>query len=130
VGGRFRYALDPLSVCSSAGYAVLRWIVKPRVGLGFIHNHGTDLLLIPAALPLVLWFQHLLGWRTHNRPPDLGEIVMHLAIWGLISEALGPWLFHRGTADWRDLLAYAAGAIVGYVFWNRKKRLAEGPKSP
>ena len=119
--GRFRYAFDPLSMSSSLGYAVLRWVVKPRAGPGFFHNHATDLLLIPAALPLVLWIQHWLGWRTHDRPPELGEIVLHLAVWGVISEALGPWLFRHGTADWRDLLAYAAGALLGYVFWNWKK---------
>jgi hypothetical protein len=121
VSGRFRYALDPLSLASSAGYAVLRWVIKPRAGPGFFHNHATDLLLIPAALPLVLWLQHWLGWRAHDRPPDFGEILLHLAVWGLISEALGPWLFHHGTGDWRDLLAYAAGGLLGYVFWNRKK---------
>lgn len=86
-----------------------------------MRGHFNDLLLIPAALPLVLWIQRRLGLRTHDGPPTGKEIVLHLAVWSFIAEGAGPFLTNRGTADWRDIVAYSCGAAVCYVFWQGRK---------
>ena len=118
-GAPFRYWRDPLCIVSCAAYAVNRWVLKPHFAMGpFMRGHFDDVLLIPAALPLVLWLQRRLGLRTHDDIPRAGEILLHLAVWAFIAEGAGPWLTHHGTADWRDVIAYSAGAAVCYVLWR------------
>jgi hypothetical protein len=51
------------------------------------------------------------------------EILGHLFIWSLISELLGPFAFTRSAGDPLDVLAYAAGALVAGVWWNRQSLL-------
>jgi hypothetical protein len=118
----FHYWRDPLCITACAAYAANRWLLKPHLTMGpFMRGHFADCLLIPAALPLVLWIQRRLGLRTHDGMPTGGEILLHLAVWALIAEGLGPWLTHRGTADWRDLACYSAGAALCYVLWHRRE---------
>lgn len=114
---RFRYALDPLCLVACAGYAIGRGL-RPRLPDGFWHNHFTDLLLIPAALPLLLWVQRRLGLRTHDARPSWGEIGLHLAVWAIAAELVAPFVFHAATGDWRDVLAYSAGAVVAGSWWS------------
>src|SRR4030095_6881567 len=104
---RFGYWLDPVCLLACAAYALNRFVFAPLTPPGsFWRSHFDDLLLIPAALPLVLWLQRRLGWRSHDRPPGAAEILVHLGLWTLIAEVLGPRWLHRGTADWRDSVAY------------------------
>lgn len=117
---RFRYALDPLCVSACALYAVNRFGVKPHVGSEFLRGHFNDLLLIPAALPFVLWINRRLGWRPHDAPPNAREIALHTALWALICEGIGPRWFQQGTADWCDVVAYATGAVIAWMLWNPK----------
>lgn len=99
-------------------YVINRWGLKPVLDVPFLANHFNDILLIPAALPLVLWVQRKLGWRTHDRNPDAKEIALHLIVWGIIAEGIGPHLFDHATRDWRDLAAYTAGAILAGLWWR------------
>ncbi len=121
----FRYWRDPLCLAACAAYALNRWLLKPHFAMGamgpFMRGHFNDCLLIPAALPLVLWLQRRLALRTHDGAPTGGEIFLHLAIWAFIAEGAGPFLTHHGTADWRDVLSYSAGAAVSYVLWSRRE---------
>ena len=127
--GGFRYWRDPVCLAACAAYGVNRWLLKPFLAMGpFMCGHFNDLFLIPAALPLVLWLQRRLGWRTHDATPTGGEIALHLAVWAFIAEGAGPWLTHRGTADWWDVVAYTAGAGACYVLWRRREMPCEpGP---
>lgn len=102
-----------------AGYAANRWMIKPHLTSGFMHDHFNDLLLIPAALPLVLWVQRKLAWRDHDRPPTGSEIILHLVVWTLLCEVIGPRFVAHATADWRDAVAYAVGAAIAGGWWNR-----------
>ncbi len=115
---RFGYWRDPLCLLSIALYAFNRWWLKPHLGHGFFHDQFNDLLLIPAALPLMLWLHRKLGWRADDRPPVLGEIVLHLVVWTLICEVIGPRFVAHATGDWRDAVAYSVGAVVSGVIWN------------
>ncbi len=115
---RFRYALDPLCLAAGAAYAVGRWAVQPRVTAGFWHDQFTDCLLIPVALPLLLWVYRRLGLRAHDGWPAWREIVPALVIWTFASEVVAPRLFATATGDWRDVLAYASGALVAGGWWT------------
>jgi hypothetical protein len=117
---RFRYWREPVCLAACAAYAANRWLLKPFFAAGpFMHGHFADMLLIPAALPLVLWLQRRLGWRVHDGPPGAGEVILHLAVWSFVAEIAGPLLTHRGTADWLDVAAYFSGAAACYVCWTR-----------
>jgi len=121
----FGYARDPLCLLAIGLYALNRWGLKPTLDIRFLHDHFNDLLLIPAALPLVLWVQRKLGWRDHHRAPEAKEITLHLIVWGLIAEVAGPFLFAHATGDWRDLIAYIVGATFA-GFWWQTTRQSEG----
>lgn len=116
----FRYALDPLCLSACFLYAVNRWLIEPVCAWPFLHEHFNDLLLIPAALPLILGLQRWIGLRRHDRPPTVLEIIGHLLVWSLISELLGPFVFAWSVGDLLDVLAYSAGALVAGAWWNRK----------
>jgi hypothetical protein len=115
---RFRYLLEPLCIAACVCYAANRWLVKPHVAVSFLHGHFNDILLIPCALPLVLWLQRRLGLREHDRFPTLAEVTAHLAVWTLIAEWIGPRWLNRGTGDVWDVAAYALGAAIALTAWR------------
>jgi hypothetical protein len=106
---RFRYALDPLCAAACLLYATNRWLVPATVKGSFLRGHFNDLLLIPAALPLVLWVQRRLALRRGDEPPGLGEVGLHTVLWACMAEFVAPSFTAHAVADWRDLFAYAAG---------------------
>ncbi len=114
---RFRYGLDPLFLGACLLYALNRWGLKPQTSLSFFHDHFNDILLIPAALPLLLWVQRLLGLRRHDEAPTRREIVGHLIVWSLLSEAVLPFFLSRATGDILDVAAYATGAFLAGSWW-------------
>lgn len=114
----FRYCRDPLFLVSCAAYALNRWGLKPYFASAFLHDHFNDLLLIPCALPPLLWLHRALGWRRAEAPPSVVEVVSHLAVWIVVCEVAGPkWI--TGTADVWDSVSYSAGAVAALVFWWR-----------
>jgi len=96
--------------------------LKPLGDSIFLHGAFNDLLLIPAALPWVLAIQHRLGWRKSTAYPSAGEIIGHLVVWSVIAEGIMPLVSTRLTADWLDVVAYAAGAAVAAGLWNIEAR--------
>jgi hypothetical protein len=116
---RFGYLRDELFLGAAAGYGVNRWLLKPLVASRFLHGHFNDLLLIPAALPVVLWLQRLSGLRQHDRTPTWAEMLLHLCVWSLICEWIGPFWLKHGTADLWDVIAYAVGGAAACLWWNR-----------
>ena len=114
---RFRYASDPLCLASCALYVANCWAWKPHTDSEFLRAHFNDLLLIPCALPLILWLHRRLGWRTHDRLPEFGEIALHLGVWTLMAEAVAPPLFGV-TGDPLDVLAYTVGAVITMGWWR------------
>jgi hypothetical protein len=107
-----------LSACSF--YAVNRWLIEPICAWPFLHEYFNDLLLIPAALPLVLGLQRWIWLRNHDGPPTASEIFGHLMVWSLVSELAGPFIFPRAISDVLDVLAYSLGALVAGAWWNRR----------
>lgn len=115
----FRYALDPLCIFCCALYALNRWVVKPHVSSRFLHGHFNDSLLIPCALPIILWMQRKVGLRKNDNAPDVLEILFHLVIWSVLFEWIGPHIMNV-TGDIFDVVAYTAGAVVAWAWWNRR----------
>lgn len=116
----FGYARDPLCLLACAGYALNRWALRPLgyASGNFMRGHFNDLLLIPAALPLLLWSQRRLGLRAHDAPPTWLEIGLHVLLWSVAAEALAPLCLAHATGDWLDVAAYAAGAAVAGAWWH------------
>jgi hypothetical protein len=116
----FRYLRDPLFLLSVALYAANRWWWQPEFGGFFLNGYFNDLLLIPAALPPILWLHARLGWRSHHAPPSFIEITSHLSLWTLIAELFGPHLKATSVADWADVAAYTAGALLAFLIWRQQ----------
>ena len=115
----FRYALDPICLSACALYILNRWLIGPACSWPFLHRYFDDLLLIPAALPIILGVQRWWGLRSHNFPPTAAEITGHLIVWSLIAELIGPSFFPWVVGDPADVGAYAVGAILAGTLWNR-----------
>jgi hypothetical protein len=87
-----------------------------------LSGYFNDLLLIPCALPLFLQLQRWSGLRQHDEPPRTSEIAFHLAVWSILFEVIGPYLMRTVGDPW-DIAAYAAGAIVSGLWWQRARLL-------
>lgn len=126
---RFGFLQDRLFQISLAVYAANRLVVRPHLAgffhshlpwaWPFLHSHFDDLLLMPAALPVVLWLQRLAGLRPHDRPPGWREMFAHLAVWSVMCKLVGPSWLHLGAADPWDILFFAAGGIAACLWWHR-----------
>jgi hypothetical protein len=116
----FRYALDPLCLACCVLYAGNRWLVKPHVTSVFLHGYFNDMLLIPCALPFILWFQRKLKLRQHDHAPDAVDIIFHLLIWSVLFEWIGPHIMNVTGDPW-DVVAYTVGAVVAWAWWNRRR---------
>ena len=118
----FRYCAEPLALASALAYAVNRLWLAPHWGAAapFLTRYFDDVLLLPVALPLLLWLQRRTGLRPHDRPPTAGEILVAFALWALLFEGIFPRALGRGVGDPLDVLAYAAGALVAGSVWTRR----------
>ncbi|HVV00038.1 MAG TPA: hypothetical protein VHH88_01665, partial [Verrucomicrobiae bacterium] len=92
---RFGYLRDTLFLACCGLYALNRFVVKPHVRIPFFHSWFNDVLLIPCALPPLLWLHRVLGLRGHDRFPGGLEILAHLAGWTILFEWIGPHLMRH-----------------------------------
>ena len=120
-GIKFRYLRDEIFLLSVALYALNRWVVKPHLPSGeiFLRGYFNDLLVIPCALPPLLFVHRLLCVRRTDAPPQACEIALHLVIWSLCFELLAPLWLGRARGDLWDVVAYATGGLLGWLLWNR-----------
>lgn len=119
VGQRhFGYWRDPACVIACGLYVGYRWLI-PALGYAPLWNgHVTDVLLIPAGLPIWLWLERRAGWRRGDRMPMWSDIAFALVVWTVAAEVMAPFLFSRATGDVWDAAAYACGAVVAGLFWQ------------
>jgi hypothetical protein len=115
---RFQYLTDPLFLAALGGFSVNQLVLKPHLSKPFLHHHFNDLLLIPCALPILLWLHHRLGLRPSDGPPSGTEVALHLAVWCLLFEVAGPHLMNHATGDLWDVLAYCLGGAIAWAGWN------------
>jgi hypothetical protein len=116
----FRYCADALFLISCAAYALNRIIIRPHTNIAFIRDRFDDLLLVPCALPPLLFVYRRLGLRQHDRQPTLCELTTLLIFWSIFFEVIGPFVLHKGVSDKWDVVAYAVGGIVAWLWWNRE----------
>lgn len=121
--GRFRYCYDPLFLLGGAAYLINRLLLKPHFHNRLLHSYFNDLWLVPCALPLILWIHRRLGLRSHDKPPQLLEITLHLVFWSIFFEWIGPALVSHTTGDFGDVLAYGIGAVAAGLWWHREQWL-------
>lgn len=127
---RFGYLHDRLFLVSLAAYVLNRLVIRPYLGhflhnhvhwlWPFLHSHLDDLLLMPAALPLVLWGQRLGNLRKHDGPPSWLEMISHLIIWSIMCKLVGPVFLNIGVADPWDVLFFTVGGGAACLWWNRR----------
>jgi hypothetical protein len=115
---RFGYARDPVCVVACVCYGVNRWLLPASLRGPFMRNHFSDVLLIPAALPLLLWLQRRLGLRLNDAKPQWSEIFLHFVVWSIAAEGVAPHLFAHAVGDPWDVVAYAGGALVSGLIWQ------------
>ena len=115
---RFAYARDPLCLVACTAYAAARWLVPLAAKGAFLRFYFSDVLLIPAALPPMLWVQRKLGLRPDDHCPRWREILLHLVVWSVAAEVVAPHLFSRATGDAWDVVAYAGGALLSGALWH------------
>jgi hypothetical protein len=113
---RLPFWRNPIWISAVFLYALNRWALKPALPWEFLHSHFNDCLLIPAALPPVLFLQECLGLRLFRGSPRLFEVISHLVVWSLLFEAIGPFVMPV-TGDVRDVACYSAGAVAAAWFW-------------
>jgi len=126
---RFGYLHDRLFGISLAAYAVNRLVILPHLSgfihsrlpwaWPFLHSHFDDSLMMPAALPVVLWIQRRTRLRQHDRPPSWLEMLFHLGVWSVMCKIVGPFYCHIGVADPWDILCFAGGGLAAWLWWNR-----------
>lgn len=109
---------DPVCLAACALYAVNRWILPLSLKGPFLRYHFADTLLIPAALPWMLWLQQKLRLREETSAPQFQEIFVHWMIWSVAAEWVGPTMFAHATGDPRDVVAYAGGGLLAGLFWR------------
>lgn len=121
---RFGYCRDPAFLVSGLLYLLNRFCIASRWGEAapFFTSHFADVLLLPCALPVLLWLQRVARLRTHDFQPTHGEIGGTLVLWMLLFEFVFPRLFGRGVGDPLDLLAYASGALLAKFAWAWQHR--------
>ena len=121
---RFRYFLDPLFLGCSFVYVMNRFIIKPRMPSSeiFFRGYLNDFLLIPCALPPLLFLHRIFSLRSANQPPTPREITIHLVFWSLFFEYLGPIFYRRATSDPWDIGAYWVGGFISWIVWNMVPR--------
>jgi len=115
---RFRYLIDPLFLICCGCYALNRWLLKPHVHSEFLQFWFNDFLLMPCALPVVLWLFRWLRLRENDEPPTLPELAWILVVWSLLFEWIGPKFVARATGDWRDVVMYWSGGLLAWIFWR------------
>lgn len=114
----FRYWRDPVFLVCCSAYALNRFVLKILIGGDFLTGYFNDLLLIPCALPLALLLQRRLGLRLDDGYPRWREISMHLIVWSVLFEGVGPMLVHRAVSDPMDVASYVVGGMGAYACWS------------
>jgi hypothetical protein len=119
---QFRYLRDPLFMAGSGAYALNRFLLKPNFHSPFLHNWFNDLLLVPCAIPVVLWLFRIFDLRLSDDAPAAFDLIWILTVWSLLFEWVGPRFVRSSVADWRDVVMYWVGGVAAWLFWRWQSR--------
>jgi len=121
----FLYWRDPLCLGAAATYVGYRCLIPIAWQTALWSGHFADLLLIPAGLPLWLWLERRIGWRSDDQMPRWCEIAFALVTWTVAAELIAPRMFSQATGDMWDAVAYACGAVIAGLWWRGVTGLRE-----
>ena len=119
----FNYLRDRFFLLGILLYLLNRWVLIPQMNNAFLSFYFNDVLLIPCALPPLLFLQRWLRLRSHDQMPAGGEIAFNLLVWSVLFEGFGPYIVQRATGDLWDVVAYLSGGILAWLWWNRHRLL-------
>ena len=111
---------DALWLASVALFVLNRYWIKPNFDGWFWHSSLNDVLCLPVWMPICAWVFAKLKLRD-NAPPRPLEIAVCLLFWSCVFEIWLPQtdVFGRfAPGDPFDILAYAVGGVVGWVWWQ------------
>ena len=121
---RFRYFTDPICLGSIVIYLIGRFFLRPHhIGGEFVHDYLNDVLCLPLFLPMILGVQRLVRLRDHDGPPRMWELLQHWVIFSVVFEIVLPQYpkYFRTTADPMDVVAYLAGGLATWGFWQMRR---------
>ena len=124
---RYGYLLDPVFVTAFSLYWINRFVIKPFTDSGFAHDHFNDFLCVPFLVPIVVFVARSCKLRTHDRPPEVHEILLPLLVWSVMFELIlpaSPFWSRWAVGDPIDILWYCIGALVASLFWTRQLKQA------
>jgi len=119
VDRHFGYWRDPICLGAIAIYIGYRWLIPVAGQTSFWSGHFADVLLIPAGLPLWLFLERRIGWRSDDQMPRWREIAFALVTWTVAAELIAPRMFSQATGDAWDAVAYACGAAIAGLLWQK-----------
>jgi hypothetical protein len=67
----------------------------------------------------LLLLQRWLRLRDHDHPPTAAEIALHLGVWSVLFELIGPRIMPWTTGDPWDVAAYVVGGAIAGLWWHR-----------
>ena len=121
----------PSLACTDASHAATTQTGPNPAGAPRVFQSWfADRRLVPTALPVLRWVHAGLGWRRADAPPTAGEIALHLAVWTVACEMVGPRFLAGVTGDPWDALAYAVGGLLAWAWWNRSAWLRPAGNPP
>lgn len=130
----FKYLSDPLFLSSSITYVTNKTLslCTNTHGSGwvsaFLASYLNDLLLVPVAIPIILFFSKTLKLRPQSLPPSMLELAIPVLIWSIAFEVIGPYVFGKGVSDPFDVLAYCFGGFASWLIWRRPAPLRSNPE--
>ncbi len=114
---------DKLFLISSLIYFFNTYYLKHLIKVDFFQNYLNDILLIPCALPPLIYLYVKLKLRNQKSFPTTLEVFSFFIFSSFVFECLGPKYLNKGVADYFDILAYAIGGIISNYFWNKNSKL-------
>ncbi len=126
-------ARDALWLGSVALVALNKVWIKPHFAGAFWHGSLNDVLCLPVWMPVMVWCFARFRWRD-AAPPRAPEIAACVLFWSVVFEVWLPQtdIFgHFAPGDPLDVLSYAGGGFVGWVWWEfiSKRRIRAAPET-
>lgn len=127
----FRYLCDPLFLLAAAAWFVNRILEETGYSPQVLQCYLNDAVCIPLWVPVILVITRRSGWRQHDDPPEILEIVVPLLTIAAIFELLlpvAPGFAGRAISDPTDIHCYVAGSLAGRWFWSFWYRVRREPE--
>ena len=118
----FRYLRDPIFLTCLAAYFLNRKLEEFGLSPVLAQCYLNDLICIPFWVPMMVWVAKNLGWRRHDRRPDVIEIGIPLIMFAAVFEVILPstaMFRNKAIADPYDVKCYVLGAVVANGLWQR-----------